>query len=74
MINLKDIVLALTDKTSPLPDFQISSVVIDSRQASQGSLFIALPGKQSDGHDYVQNAFENGAVLAFVNKPMPDQL
>ncbi|MDY6846812.1 MAG: UDP-N-acetylmuramoyl-tripeptide--D-alanyl-D-alanine ligase, partial [Chloroflexota bacterium] len=40
----------------------------------QGSLFIALPGKQSDGHDYVQNAFENGAVLAFVNKPMPDQL
>ncbi|MDY6845870.1 MAG: Mur ligase domain-containing protein, partial [Chloroflexota bacterium] len=37
-------------------------------------MFIALPGKQSDGHDYVQNAFENGAVLAFVNKPMPDQL
>jgi len=74
LINLKDIVLALTDKTSPLLDLQISSVVIDSHQASQGSLFIALPGDQNDGHDYVQNAFDNGAVLAFVHKPMPNQL
>lgn len=74
MINLKDIVLALTDKTSPLLDLQISSVVIDSLQASQGSLFIALPGEQTDGHDYVQNAFDNGAVLAFVHKRMPDHL
>ncbi len=68
MFNLMDIVQALTKKQSPLLDLPISGVVIDSRQATPGCLFVALRGEQTDGHKYVQNAFDNGAVLALVHR------
>ena len=71
MINLKDIVSALTDRNIPLLDTPISNVVIDSRQVAPGSLFIALPGEQVDGHDFVQSAFQNGAILALIDQDLP---
>ena len=46
----------------------ISTVVIDSRQAVAGSLFVAFLGERVDGHDFVANAFENGAIAALVQK------
>jgi UDP-N-acetylmuramoyl-tripeptide--D-alanyl-D-alanine ligase len=39
-------------------------VVIDSRDASPGSLFVALPGEHHDGHRFVGDAACRGAVLA----------
>lgn len=46
------------------PDVRVTgSVVIDSRQATAGSLFVALPGEHVDGHDYVPVAVGNGAAL-----------
>ena len=39
--------------------------VFDSREAKQGSLFLALVGDNQDGHDYVDAALGNGAVLTF---------
>ncbi|MBN1581345.1 MAG: UDP-N-acetylmuramoyl-tripeptide--D-alanyl-D-alanine ligase [Anaerolineae bacterium] len=55
---------------------QITSVVVDSRQAVSGSVFVALPGERTDGHLYVLDAFERGAVAAIVQeKPdMPGDL
>ncbi len=44
--------------------------MIDSREARSGSLFIALPGENVNGHDFVQAAFEKGAVLALVDRDM----
>lgn len=41
---------------------------VDSRMAVHGSLFVALPGENTDGHLYVDQAFANGAVLAFVER------
>lgn len=49
----------------------ITSVVIDSREAGPGSLFVAFAGEQTDGHDYVQSAFERGAVAALVQRAVP---
>lgn len=40
---------------------QISSVCIDSRTVSRGSLFIALKGERTDGHLYVRDAAALGA-------------
>jgi UDP-N-acetylmuramoyl-tripeptide--D-alanyl-D-alanine ligase len=71
VINLKDIVSALTEQNIPLLDIPISNVVIDSRQAAPGSLFIALPGEFVDGHDFVQSAFQNGANLALIDQDLP---
>ncbi len=46
----------------------INSVVIDSRLAQPGDLFVAFEGDKSDGHDYVTEAFDNGAVAALVDR------
>lgn len=45
-----------------------SSVSIDSRNVETGALFVALQGKRSDGHCYVETAFAQGAVAALVNR------
>jgi len=44
---------------------------IDSRTIQPGELFFAVKGERLDGHDYVQQALERGAVSAVVRK---DQL
>ncbi len=45
-----------------------SSVSIDSRTLSPGALFVALTGERFDGHDYVAQARESGAVAALVER------
>jgi UDP-N-acetylmuramoyl-tripeptide--D-alanyl-D-alanine ligase len=46
----------------------ITTTVIDSRQARPGALFVAFEGEESDGHDYVADAFSRGAVAAIVER------
>jgi len=48
--------------------FELSTVVVDSREAVPGSLFVALVGERVDGHDYVNDAFSRGAVAALVER------
>lgn len=49
---------------------QIQSVQIDSRSMDKASLFVPLKGERSDGHDYIFQAFENGAVAVFSEKKL----
>jgi UDP-N-acetylmuramoyl-tripeptide--D-alanyl-D-alanine ligase len=49
----------------------LASVVIDSREVRPGSLFVAFPGEQVDGHDFVTAAFQQGATAALVERPVP---
>ncbi len=44
----------------------IASVCYDSRQASPGSLFVAVPGSRTDGHDYIGHALDAGAAAVAV--------
>lgn len=46
----------------------ITGGCVDSRLVTPGNLFIALPGENTDGHLYVDQAFENGAVLALIER------
>ena len=39
-------------------------VVIDSRQAAPGALFVCLPGEHVDGHEFAGDALRAGAVAA----------
>jgi UDP-N-acetylmuramoyl-tripeptide--D-alanyl-D-alanine ligase len=41
---------------------------IDSRTIKPGELFFAVKGERMDGHDFVQQALEKGAVAAVVRK------
>ena len=48
----------------------LSGVVIDSRQALPGCLFVALPGEHTDGHNFVAHAFSRGASAALISCPV----
>ncbi len=52
------------------PDALVSAVATDSRTVAPGSLFVALAGEHRDGHDFVADAFERGAVGALVDRPV----
>jgi len=61
-VKLKEILkqLPITDiHGNDNPD--ITSVTNDSRKCSQGTLFVAVRGFQTDGHKYIKTAVENGA-------------
>ena len=45
-------------------------VVIDSREATAGSLFVALPGERVDGHDFAKAATAGGAVAVVASRPV----
>ena len=51
-------------------DRVVTGLVVDSRLAVDGSLFLALPGEHVDGHDFVAAAVERGAAAALVAHPV----
>jgi UDP-N-acetylmuramoyl-tripeptide--D-alanyl-D-alanine ligase len=52
-------------------DVRVRHVVVDSRQAGPGDLFFALPGRTTDGHAFVNEAFRRGAAAAVVRPSWP---
>lgn len=46
----------------------ISTVVVNSREASCGSLFIAIKGELFDGHEFVGEALERGASFCLCER------
>ncbi len=48
----------------------VNQIHFDSRKVSQGDLFVALKGLLMDGHEYISQAIEQGAV-AVVCETMP---
>ena len=48
----------------------VSAYSIDSRSVAAGQLFFAVKGERLDGHDFVGEALEKGAVAAIVRKDM----
>jgi UDP-N-acetylmuramoyl-tripeptide--D-alanyl-D-alanine ligase len=67
MLTLADAIEALTN-FRPLAVTVITEAVIDSRQVIPGSLFVAIPGEQVDGHDFIGEAFKRGASFALTQK------
>jgi UDP-N-acetylmuramoyl-tripeptide--D-alanyl-D-alanine ligase len=45
-------------------------VVIDSREAGPGSLFAALPGTRTDGHEFAPAALAAGAAVVLTARPV----
>lgn len=50
--------------------FSANGVAFDSREVGAGDLFIALKGENTDGHRFVDAAFEQGAAGAIVSQPV----
>lgn len=53
-------------------NMQIHGVSIDSRTVVQGNLYIPIIGPNSNGHDYIDGAIQNGAVATLWKKDQPN--
>ncbi|MBK6602160.1 MAG: UDP-N-acetylmuramoyl-tripeptide--D-alanyl-D-alanine ligase [Betaproteobacteria bacterium] len=53
---------------------RFTRVVTDSRQLQPGDLFVALAGERYDGHDFVADALQRGAVAAMVSAARGGQI
>lgn len=51
----------------------ISSICFDSRKVNSDSVFIAVKGIHSDGHDYIKTAIGKGSV-AIICETLPEQI
>ena len=49
-------------------NIEISSLEIDSRACSCGSLYFAISGTQVDGHNFAEQAVKNGAKAIVCEK------
>ncbi|WP_447893541.1 UDP-N-acetylmuramoyl-L-alanyl-D-glutamate--2,6-diaminopimelate ligase [Vreelandella sp. GE22] len=59
----------LPEKLPALPDeFRLTS---DSRAVAPGDVFVAVPGSQRDGRDYIDAALEQGAALVLAHSKKP---
>ena len=50
------------------PELIATGLVIDSRQAGPGLLFAALPGENTDGHAFAEQAIKAGAVATLATR------
>lgn len=55
-------------------DCEVTGLSIDSRQTVPGDLFCAIEGHNVDGHSFVQDAIEKGAVAAMVLRRQPVEI
>ncbi len=44
------------------------SIQVDSRKIKQGDIFVAIKGLNTDGHDFIEKAIENGASKIIAEK------
>jgi len=61
-------VVSLTGEKDPF----IGSIEFDSRKVAPGTLFVAVRGTRSDGHDFIANALESGAS-AVICEVLPEK-
>ncbi len=49
-------------------DIDVTSIAYHSREVEYGTLFVAVPGFKTDGHEYIEEAMEKGASALIVEK------
>ncbi len=50
---------------------EFQGISIDSRKIAPKNLFVAIRGENFDGHDFVENAYKQGATAALVDRELP---
>lgn len=70
MQELKDILFgaAISNVVGQTSGQDVQSLEFDSRKAGTGSVFFAIPGTRSDGHDFIPQVIENGCNMIVAEK------
>ncbi len=67
-MNIREIAELIDGEIQGLsPVTYVSSIGIDSRIIDRGSLFFALKGENNDGHNFISDAINNGAIGAVMH-------
>lgn len=56
---------------TPARGYEIEDIIYDSRKAAQGTVFVALRGFKSDGHDYMRAAYDAGCRVFVCERETP---
>ncbi|MGO4913162.1 UDP-N-acetylmuramoyl-L-alanyl-D-glutamate--2,6-diaminopimelate ligase [Leeuwenhoekiella sp. W20_SRS_FM14] len=73
MILLKDILYKVTlESVTGNPNVPVNEVHFDSRKVGLNDVFVAVKGTQSNGHEYITKAEEQGAI-AIICEDMPSK-
>ena len=57
---LKDIIVNISaESIIGVLDQPVNRVVLDSREADEGSVFVAIKGQKTDGHEFIEKAIES---------------
>ena len=62
--------ISIREVRGDLPTGEVKGLTYDSRRAAEGMLFAALPGAAADGHDFVAQAAQAGALACLVQRPV----
>lgn len=62
-------VVGAKNTISEFDDVPLHQIEFDSRKIQKGDLFLPLKGAR-DGHDFIETAFENGAVATFSEREL----
>ncbi|WP_157800900.1 UDP-N-acetylmuramoyl-L-alanyl-D-glutamate--2,6-diaminopimelate ligase [Bacillus solitudinis] len=55
-------------------NLMIEGIQSDSRKIKNGHLFVALSGHESDGHEYIKQAYEQGALAVVGERELEPQI
>ncbi|WP_077326007.1 UDP-N-acetylmuramoyl-L-alanyl-D-glutamate--2,6-diaminopimelate ligase [Virgibacillus siamensis] len=62
--------LAFYETNAPIEDVEIRDIEMDSREVQAGDLFICIDGFTVDGHDFAEQAVQNGASAILAEKEL----
>ncbi len=60
--------LLFAKKSENPGEIRVSSVIINSREGKEGSLFIPIIGENTDAHDYIPDAYSRGTRVTLTSR------
>ena len=74
-MNLSQVIQEIDEAFVTGPQDQpLSSLTYDAKTATTGSLFIAVRRLWVDGHEYIHEAIQNGALAIIAETPRPAKI
>ena len=65
--SLHTIAHSLFQPSREIPNVTVTGIKLNSSQIEEGDLFIAIPGTKVDGHDFIDDAIDSGAIAIISN-------
>ena len=67
-MELEKLIKNISIEPISLPFIDVDNICTHSSDVNNGSLFVAIKGFATDGHNYIQQAIDNGASAIITDK------